>query len=346
MDKKQFILKTIKGRLLHTFKKRTPLRVTHRITTKCNLKCSFCDHYLHEQKTNELSTPELIEIMEAFASLGTNAWGITGGEPFLRPDLPEVLACSKRLGFLTSSMTNGTVVDEGALRSSLKWMDYLVTSLEGPKDSTDGIRGAGVFDKVVKTIEIANKAGVPVIVGTVITKDLIDASGIDFMGYFCKEMGVRCSFQNLLLNGPYGGDGFHDEKDEIVAHAPSLKELKQAIDKILKMRNHGFPFVNNRAWGKYVVDYYEGNLKAPTCYAGKLYCNMFEDGTIRSCQYHPVALKGGGDLAQTLYKMPGPFKDCPCLAICYINYNLAFSFDPLMVLDGFRNVFYSRKSKN
>ncbi|MDY6972827.1 MAG: radical SAM protein [Thermodesulfobacteriota bacterium] len=331
-----FIAKSAIARLRCSFGKTTPLRVLHRITTSCNLKCSFCDHQLHAVSKNELSTDEIKSAMDEFAAAGTIAWGITGGEPFLRRDLLEIIRHSKKLGFLTSCITNGTVAKDDQIAEAAKWLDYLVTSMEGPLEITDRIRGKGVFDKVVHTIEIARSNNLPVIVGTVITRDLLEAGGIEFMGKLCRQMGIRCSFQNLLLSGPYGGHGFQDAKPNIVPHEPSRRMLFRAIDEILAMRTKGYPFVNNKPWGDYVKAFINGNLKPPTCFAGRLYCNFFEDGVLRTCQYHPVTVKEN-TIAESIQRLPGEFKDCPCVAICYVNYNLALSFNLPMMIDGFRN---------
>lgn len=331
------ITKSAIARVKYFFGKNTPLRVLHRITTRCNLKCSFCDHELHSIKKNELTTIELKDAMSQFAELGTIAWGITGGEPFLRKDLPEIITYSKKLGFLTSCITNGTVHTREALAEAAKSLDYLVTSLEGSRQNTDKIRGTGTFDKVVSTIEECKKNDIPVIVGVTLTRDFIEDEGLNFMGRFCKEMDVRCSFQNLLLTGPYGGAGFSNAKPKIIPHEPSRKMLFDAMDRILEMRAAGYHFVNNKPWVDYVKAHMNGTLKPSPCFAGKLYCNFYEDGSLRTCQYHSTKVNNG-NIAKSFNRLPGTFGECPCVAICYVNYNLALSFNPQMLFDGLKNI--------
>ena len=330
------IAKSAIARIKYSFGKNTPLRVLHRITTRCNLKCSFCDHQLHNIKKNELTTIEIKDSMRQFAKLGTTAWGITGGEPFLRKDLPEIISYSKKLGFLTSCITNSTVHSTEALIEVAKSLDYLVTSLEGSKHNTDKIRGKGTFDKVVSAIEVCNSKNLPVIVGVTLTRDFIEDDGLNFMGRFCEEMDVRCSFQNLLLTGPYGGAGFSDVKPNIIPLEPTRKMLFDTMDRIIEMRKMGYHFVNNKPWVDYVKAYIGGTLKPSPCYAGKLYCNFYEDGSLRTCQYHPEKIKTN-NVAESFYRLPGKFSECPCVAICYVNYNLALSFNPQMMFDGFKN---------
>lgn len=332
-----FLAKTALARLQLSYGKKTPLRVLHRITARCNLQCTFCDHQLHGKQNNELTTTELLSAMNQFAALGTIAWGITGGEVFLRKDLLEVLAHSKKLGFLTSMITNGTVGCEAQIVEAARSLDFLVTSLDGNRALTDAVRGVGVFEKVVSTIEVARRTGLPIIVGTVLTRDLLENDGIKFMGQFAKEMGVRISFQNLLLTGPYGGAGFRDEKEHIIPHNPSNRQLFEALDLIMSMRKQGYPFLNNQPWVDYLKKYLNGTLLPGKCYAGKLYCNFFEDGSLRTCQYHPVSVKKKS-IKKAFESLPGEFGQCPCMAICYINYNLAFDFNVAMMADGLKNI--------
>ena len=331
------ITKTICARAMVNRGKRTPLRVIHRITTRCNLKCTYCDHQLHEEKKNELSTLEIKSAMKEFADCGTVAWGITGGEPFLRKDLSEIINFSRSLGFMTSCITNGTVASKELITEVSKDLHFLVTSLEGNEKNTDLVRGNGVYDKVLNTIEVARNNGLPVVIATMLSKDFLESDGIRFMGELCKKLNVRCSFQNILLTGPYGGDGFNDAKPYIVPHVPSKDAFFNALDLILKMRSEGYPFVNNKAWVNYIKSYMNGTLKPPSCYAGKLYCNFFEDGSLRTCQYHPIKIKESS-IKESLKKLPGVFGECPCTAICYVNYNLAFSFNLPMILDGVKNI--------
>ncbi|MBF0603957.1 MAG: radical SAM protein [Nitrospirae bacterium] len=334
-----FLAKTALARIKYSFGVRTPLRVLHRITSRCNLECTFCDHQAHRREKSELSTEALKECMSQFAKLGTITWGITGGEVFLRKDLLEILHHAHGLGFFTSMITNGTIASAEQIAEASRYLEFLVTSVDGSPEGMEKVRGPGVFDKVVRTIENAKRNKLPVIVGTVLTRDLIDMDGIRFMGQFAKEMGVRVSFQNLLLTGPYGGTGFSDAKENIVPHEPDRERLFEALDLILDMRKQGYPFVNNRPWVDFVKNHIQGTLKPSTCYAGMLYCNFFEDGTVRTCQYHPQRVNESS-IAESIAKLAGVFDDCPCLAICYVNYNLAFDFNWTMILDGARNAFY------
>ncbi|MCD2157878.1 GTP 3',8-cyclase MoaA [Rhodococcus cerastii] len=69
------------------------LRVS--VIDQCNLRCQYCmpeEHYQWLPKTDLLTVDEISRIVEVFAALGVTKIRITGGEPLIRPDLPEILS--------------------------------------------------------------------------------------------------------------------------------------------------------------------------------------------------------------------------------------------------------------
>ena len=63
------------------------------ITDVCNFKCEYClpDGYQHTAKKCFLSVDEIKRTVNAFAAAGTQKVRITGGEPGLRKDLPQII---------------------------------------------------------------------------------------------------------------------------------------------------------------------------------------------------------------------------------------------------------------
>jgi MoaA/NifB/PqqE/SkfB family radical SAM enzyme len=69
-----------------------PFNVLLQITNRCNMKCSFCDFWPHgAPPLKELSLRDYEKLAEELASLGTFLISIEGGEPFVRPDLIEII---------------------------------------------------------------------------------------------------------------------------------------------------------------------------------------------------------------------------------------------------------------
>jgi radical SAM protein with 4Fe4S-binding SPASM domain len=96
--------------------RRIPIEGTLETTFRCNLNCVHC--YVNEPAASrtvqrrELPTARLIALLDEIAAAGTLSLLLTGGEPLLRPDFPEVYLAALRRGLLVTVFTNGTLVTE------------------------------------------------------------------------------------------------------------------------------------------------------------------------------------------------------------------------------------------
>ncbi len=87
---------------------RHPVRMTFELTYGCNLRCLHCYNPTHQALPQELSTTEVNHILDQVADIGTLHLTFTGGEPFVRPDFPDILWHARNLGFVLSVMSNST----------------------------------------------------------------------------------------------------------------------------------------------------------------------------------------------------------------------------------------------
>ena len=90
----------------------TYLRIS--VTELCNLRCRYCmpaEGICKKSHHDMMTEDEIINAVEAAASLGITKLRITGGEPLLHADMPEFLAKVKELGFKIKLDTNGSFPD-------------------------------------------------------------------------------------------------------------------------------------------------------------------------------------------------------------------------------------------
>lgn len=136
----------------------------------CNLVCTYC---LTESgpavQRRELSADRMLETARQAAELGFTALGVTGGEPFLMPDMPQRLA---QMGEIlpTVGLTNGTLFTGRRLDAVevLAGTDVaLQISLDSADpDVNDEARGPENFAKVVAAIPRLVERGVTVRIAT------------------------------------------------------------------------------------------------------------------------------------------------------------------------------------
>ena len=138
---------------------RRPPLVTINVNRACNLRCVQCWEWGEEGAYHQLPAAafrdelSLAEWESLFDELA--GWQpylhFFGGEPLLRRDLPDLIAAATRRGMLTSVNTNMTLVDQAAAEALVAaGLDYVVASLDGPREVNDRIRlGEQSFDRTV-----------------------------------------------------------------------------------------------------------------------------------------------------------------------------------------------------
>jgi MoaA/NifB/PqqE/SkfB family radical SAM enzyme len=94
---------------------RYPLACQWEITCRCNLRCVMCYTDCRNRPEfvrDELSTDEILRLMDEMAEAGTLEICLTGGEPLARPDFFILYEHAVRQGFLVTLFTNGTLIHE------------------------------------------------------------------------------------------------------------------------------------------------------------------------------------------------------------------------------------------
>ena len=96
---------------------RRPFQVMLQVTNRCNMQCSFCDFWPNGVAPGEELTPADFERIEhELSALGTFLVSVEGGEPFVRPDLIDIVAIFGRR-HIPVLYTNGWYVDETRARA-------------------------------------------------------------------------------------------------------------------------------------------------------------------------------------------------------------------------------------
>ena len=117
------------------------------VTNKCTLRCNHCFVYRDgnpNDSRGEMDTPTMLKkLTEMQERHGVQAVLWMGGEPLLRPD---VLREGTKLFARNNVTTNGTI-DLIELPNCI----YIV-SVDGPPELNDSVRGAGSFEKVMRTL--------------------------------------------------------------------------------------------------------------------------------------------------------------------------------------------------
>jgi radical SAM protein with 4Fe4S-binding SPASM domain len=136
----------------------SPERVSLNITKKCNLRCRHCFSDGGEADANELTTPEIFNLLDQMKNTGSFHVAIGGGEPLLRKDLFQIIEYAKKKSIAVSIVTNGTLINKKvAQKLNASNLDTITVSLDGLEKNHDYIRGKGNFQKTINGIKILKK---------------------------------------------------------------------------------------------------------------------------------------------------------------------------------------------
>jgi heme d1 biosynthesis radical SAM protein NirJ len=141
---------------------------------RCNLTCKHCYSISADVDfPGELDTAQAIHVMEDLKRFRVPVLILSGGEPLLRPDLFELAARAKSMGFYVGLSTNGTLIDAPmARRVAALGFDYVGISLDGLKDTHDRFRRKqGAFDASLAALRLCRDEGVKVGLRFTVTQD-------------------------------------------------------------------------------------------------------------------------------------------------------------------------------
>lgn len=155
---------------------KSPFTVAWEITRACGLACVHCRAEAQPRRDpRELTTAEGLELVDQAARMGTKVFVITGGDPLMRDDCFDFVRRARENGMQVGFSPSAT----GRLtRSSLEQalavgVHRLHLSLDGASAEThDRFRGVrGSFDRTLRAMRDAREIGLPLQVGTTITRD-------------------------------------------------------------------------------------------------------------------------------------------------------------------------------
>ena len=214
---KQFHLKAAQSRI--------PVSGSLELTMSCNLKCVHC--YLGPQATPgkmphpEMSTKQVISILDEITEAGCLHLLITGGEPLWRKDFPEIYRHARTKGLLVAVFTNGTLIRDEILELFADFPPRQVEiSLYGAtRDTFERItRVKGSYKKCLDGIRQLLYRQINVKLKTVLMTH--NRHELSAMKRMAKEYGVKFRFDPdifpCLTNGDKSALGLRVPPEEVI----------------------------------------------------------------------------------------------------------------------------------
>ncbi len=247
------------------------------VTNQCNCNCVFCfEGNNHNKFKKELSFEHIKKILLDARELGCLYLGISGGEPFLRRDIFNIINYAKDLGFRVSIITNGSLLTKKKIKILHSiGLDRITFSLHSLNRQTHQYlfnSNVSFLKKELNNIKECLRNEMNVGVAVTITKFNIDE--IDNIQNYLTNLGIsknNISFNHLALG-----------KKDIKFLLPSVNQLLSKKDLLVG----DFEFKN-----KEFSDYF-------LCSAGRTSCSITANGDVKPCSF--INISAGNVLYDSL----------------------------------------------
>ncbi|HET9862766.1 MAG TPA: GTP 3',8-cyclase MoaA [Steroidobacteraceae bacterium] len=175
------------------------------VMDRCNFRCPYCmpretfhDAYRFLRSSERLSFEEILRLTRVFVRCGVRKLRITGGEPLLRPNLPDLIGDLTQLPDVEdiALTTNGVLLAKYAAELKAAGLQRVSVSLDtlDPQVFTRMSGGFGGVAEVLDGIEHARRAGLaPIKVNTVVQRGVNDHTVLDLVEHF-RGTGVIVRF--------------------------------------------------------------------------------------------------------------------------------------------------------
>jgi MoaA/NifB/PqqE/SkfB family radical SAM enzyme len=251
-----------------------PFQCLVQVTNRCNMQCTFCDFWPNGvPASEELSAAEWGRVAAELARLGRCVVSIEGGEPFVRPDLADIVGAFA-VHHLPLLFTNGWHVDDAAARALFAaGLTQVGISIDFPDAGRHDAqrRLPGAFARAWRAVDAFRAAaphgGRQVHVMTVVMED--NQHDLEALVAQSAARGVGHSFTLLSRTG------FRRTGARALPAAPVGARLRA-----LWRRHH-----HVRAFGDYLdgVEAFLGGATLPACHAGVQSFNIDHVGNVSAC---------------------------------------------------------------
>lgn len=137
-----------------------PEKVHLMLTSECNLSCKGC--YAKQVKGTDLTTEQIMELVDQLSQMKVLQLAIGGGEPFLRKDIVEITQYASQNNILPNITTNGTLLNDEIASRLRPFIGKLQFSIIAPTmEMNDKYRSIGAWNGFLKGFQVArnNKLG-------------------------------------------------------------------------------------------------------------------------------------------------------------------------------------------
>lgn len=254
------------------------------INNECNLNCKHCR--VSEKNDNEkLSLKEAKNLLAECWYNGITMLNLSGGEPFLRNDIFEILDYAQKFEDIVIT-TNGTLLNDEKCKKLSEYKNIkLSISLDGLEETHDKFRRKkGAFKKVVDTLPILNKYNIKYAIKYTLSKETAK-DAVELLNLVAKLGAKEFNVRRVIVAGNANKDMVLSNED----YKNIIRELIQNCRKLNVKFRTGDPLlipIFSEEWG---IDIKNDDLSKiyAGCQAGDEIIYIDYKGNVGACSYIP-----------------------------------------------------------
>lgn len=168
------------------------------VTKDCNFRCKHCYHTFEGYEKADLPFSTIEHLFTALSQIGVFKIVLSGGEPFFRNDIIEILKLGKKCNFVFEIYTNGYCLDEKLMQELKKLpISLLSFSYYGGEKATQRITGNQFsYQRLLRAIDLCEKYNMFYELKYIILKDNIQ--DISVSRDFCKDKNIPLTFEMCI----------------------------------------------------------------------------------------------------------------------------------------------------
>lgn len=245
-------------------KRKIPVLVEIELTDKCNLSCIHC--YVVKERAPSLSFQKIKNIINQLKRAGCFFITFTGGEPFLRKDILEIIHYARSKGIGVDILSNATLITPyiASKLAKMKVNRIQVSIYSANPNIHDSItREEGSLEKSKKGAELLLKNGIKVNLSCLIMS-------LNFLTY--KTVGEMAKAMKVSWSVAYPVRARHSGAKDTYRLRLNQRQLKRFI-------------IDNK---KEICQRFKKENDKPICHAGSAICFISASGDITPCVLFPL----------------------------------------------------------
>ena len=267
---------------------RGPVYVQLAVTPRCNLHCPMCQVVKTWKGEPELTLSQLETLAANLMKLGVGYVVLTGGEPFLRQDLPAVIRLFSERGFDVRLQTNGTLTSvelaERLVGNGLRHLSVSLNSLDPKKEEEFSSQGPA-WEKIMETLGIFSEL-LParesmVVINSVVLPDNLEE--LPALAEFARKSGFFNSFIPVHTGESDSEFNYRSPTSRYRFLPEDHKRIDRVYGRLLELKSKGYPVFGSRRFLRESAEYIKTGKTVWSCPIPDLFFEIAPDGRYSPC---------------------------------------------------------------